>query len=461
MASLIQSISPIDGHVVAERPAATWSALESLLDRADQAARHWRNVPLDQRMDLCRRFIHCVVEKKGQLAREITEQMGRPIRYAAGEITGFEERGLAMIDVAESALSSIVPTEKPGFERWIQREPLGVVLVLAAWNYPYLIAVNSIIPALLSGNVVMLKHAEQTLLCAERLAEAAREAGLPGGVFQVVHMSHEVTARVVADSRVAFVSFTGSERGGRAVHGAAGGHLKAVGLELGGKDPAYVCADADLEVALESLVDGAFFNSGQSCCGVERIYVHQSRYVDFVEGFTALTNAYVLGDPRETETTLGPVVRPARAAEIQSQIDDALHRGATALIDPGAFPQLGPCFMPPQVLVDVDHSMRVMREETFGPVVGLSPVGSDEEAIDQMNDSVYGLTASLWTSDVERARAMGQQLQTGTVFLNRCDYLDPELAWVGAKLSGRGASLSRVGFEQLTRPKSFHFRLLE
>ena len=461
MSDRIRSISPIDGSVVADRPAATADELDAKLDRAVQALRHWRKLPLSERIERCTRMLDVLAARKGELARELTLQMGRPIRYAPSEIRGFEERSRVMLNLAGEALADHVPPEKKGFERFVRREPLGVVLVLAAWNYPYLIVANTLLPALVAGNVVLLKHADQTLLCAERLEEIAREAGIPGGVFQIAHMTHELAGKIVADSRVDHVAFTGSVAGGVAVHAAAGGKLKSVGLELGGKDPAYVREDANVSAAVASLVDGAYFNSGQSCCGVERIYVAQSRYEEFVEQFVHLTRSYVLGNPLDTETTLGPVVRKANADAIRDQIDDAIKRGAQPLIHASEFPDPGPAFVTPQVLVNVDHSMTIMREETFGPVVGIMPVISDSRAISLMNDSVYGLTASLWTQDVSIARTLADQLDTGTVFMNRCDYLDPELAWVGVKKSGRGCTLSRVGFEHLTRPKSFHFKLGE
>jgi acyl-CoA reductase-like NAD-dependent aldehyde dehydrogenase len=319
-----------------------------------------------------------------------------------------------------------------------------------------------VIPALMAGNAVILKHAQQTPLCAERYAEAFRAAGLPDGVFRFLHLTHEQVARVIADPRVAHVAFTGSVEGGHAVQQAAARRFLAPGLELGGKDPAYVRADAPLDYAVENTVDGAFFNSGQSCCGVERIYVHESLFDRFVEGFVALTRQYRLGDPLDPETTLGPMVRTSAADEVRRQIAAAVARGAQAWIDPAEFPadRPGTPYLAPQVLTGVDHRMAVMTEETFGPVIGIMPVRDDAEALRLMNDSRYGLTASIWTADADAAVRLGDRLETGTVFLNRCDYLDPALAWTGVKDSGRGATLSRVGYEGLTRPKSFHLKLV-
>jgi acyl-CoA reductase-like NAD-dependent aldehyde dehydrogenase len=332
---------------------------------------------------------------------------------------------------------------------------------VAAWNYPYLIAVNSVVPALMAGNTVVLKHSAQTPLCAERFDECFREAGLPEGCFQVLHLSHEDTSRVIGDPRIDFVAFTGSVAGGHAVQRAAADRFIGTGLELGGCDPAYVRHDANLDHAIENLVDGAYFNSGQSCCGIQRVYVHESLYDRFVEGWVDLTRRYVLGNPLEADTTLGPVVRTAAADEIRRQVARSVAAGARPVIDEALFPanRAGTPYLAPQVLLDVDHSMVVMREEVFGPVAGIMKVRSDEEAVALMNDSAFGLTAAIWTADGDAALRLGDQVQTGTWFMNRCDYLDPALAWVGVKDSGRGCTLSVVGYEHLTRPKSFHLRV--
>jgi acyl-CoA reductase-like NAD-dependent aldehyde dehydrogenase len=280
-------------------------------------------------------------------------------------------------------------------------------------------------------------------------------------VFQHLHMDHAQTARVIGDARIGFVAFTGSVPGGHAVQRAAAERFIATGLELGGKDPAYVRQDAPLASTIENLVDGSYFNSGQSCCGIERIYVHRAVYKPFVDGFAELTRKYRLGNPLDKETTLGPMVRADAAASVRAQIREAIGKGAKALVDAKAFPadKEGTPYVAPQVLVDVNHGMQVMSEESFGPVVGIMPVASDEQAIELMNDSRYGLTASIWTADRDAALAIGDRIETGTWFMNRCDYLDPALAWTGVKDSGRGCTLSRLGFEAFTRPKSFHLKL--
>jgi acyl-CoA reductase-like NAD-dependent aldehyde dehydrogenase len=461
MTETLRTISPVDGRVYVERPLSTAADIDRALDAAARAQRAWRAVSLGERCERLGRAVDAFVARGADIAAEITWQMGRPLRHSPGEVRGFEERARYMLGVAPAALAAIDPGDKPGFQRRIKRVPLGVVAVVAPWNYPYLTAVNAVLPALIAGNAVLLKHSHQTPLCAERFFEAFASAGLPAEVFQFLHLSHADTSRLMSDARVASVCFTGSVAGGRAVVSATGAGFATAGLELGGKDPAYVRADANLAHAIESLTDGAFYNAGQSCCGIKRIYVAAVRYDEFVAGFVDLTLRYKLGSPLETDTTLGPVVRVSAADAVRTQVRSAIAQGARALIDERSFPAAssGTPYLAPQVLVDVDHSMSIMREETFGPAIGIMRVAGDDEAIRLMNDSDYGLTAAIFSSDVERAEALGDELETGTVFLNRCDYLDPALAWTGVKHSGRGCTLSRVGYEQLTRPKSYHFRV--
>lgn len=460
--SYFKVISPGDGSLYAERSFAAYAEVEKALELSVKMQPGWRAISVAERADICRKAVQYFVENAEQLAEELTRQMGRPVRYTPFEITkGFQERATYMIGIAEASLADINVENSADFQRFIRREALGTVLVLAPWNYPYLTSVNAVIPAIMAGNSVILKHAQQTPLCAERYAAAFQYAGLPEGVFQYLHLTHAQVADVIADKRIAHVAFTGSVEGGRAVQTAISSRFIAAGLELGGKDPAYVRADAKLEESIENLVDGAFFNSGQSCCGIERIYVQEDVFKDFVEGFVELTKAYILDDPMKPETTLGPMVRPAAVDFTKKHIEEAIAKGARALVDPAHFPKHPPgsAYLAPQVLIGVDHSMQVMKEETFGPVVGIMPVKNDEAAIRLMNDSRYGLTASIWTEDREAALRIGNQIETGTCFMNRCDYLDPALAWTGVKDSGRGCTLSALGYESLTRPKSFHFKL--
>ncbi|HVO00516.1 MAG TPA: aldehyde dehydrogenase family protein [Steroidobacteraceae bacterium] len=457
----MKTISPVDGRVYAERPAATATEIDATLQRAQAAQRLWRSVPVSERAAVIERFCAAFEARGAEIATELSWQMGRPSRYAPNEVRGMLERARYMTGIAAEALADIDVGPKPGFHRFLRREPLGVVFTVAAWNYPYLIAVNSVVPALLAGNAVVLKHSAQTPLCADRYAECFAAAGLPAGVFQVLHLEHAATEAVIRDPRVDFVAFTGSVAGGHAVQRVAAERFIGVGLELGGCDPVYVRHDADLPHAIENIVDGAFFNSGQSCCGLQRIYVHESLYEKFAAGATDLVNRYVLGNPLDAATTLGPVVRASAADAIRAQVQDSIRAGARPAIDERAFPlsKPGTPYLAPQLLLDAPPTSTVMRDEIFGPVAGVMKVGSDAEAVARMNDSAFGLTAAVWSRDEAAALAIGDQLQTGTFFLNRCDYLDPALAWVGVKDSGRGCTLSVIGFEHLTRPKSFHLRV--
>lgn len=459
--SQFQTFSPIDGSVYVTRSYASDDEIAQALTRADLAQHAWTKHPLAERQQICRAMVEAFVANSDEIAEQLSWQMGRPIRYAKGEISGLVERAEYMIDAASQALAEISLPQKEGFTRFIRREPLGIVFVIAPWNYPYLTAINAIMPAILAGNAVLLKHSAQTPLCAEQLQMAFDAAGLPAGVFQYLHLEHAQTERVIARPEVSHIAFTGSVAGGAMVERSAAGSFKSIGLELGGKDPAYVRADADVAQAVETIVDGAFFNSGQSCCGIERAYVHEAVYDDFVQQAQALVNTYVLGRSDDPETTLGPLVKPAAADFVRSQIADALASGARALIDESNFPlsEQGSAYLAPQLLVDVDHSMGVMTEESFGPVLGIQKVSNDEEALALMNDSEFGLTAAIFTADQAKGLALGETLYTGTFFINRCDYLDPALAWTGVKNSGKGCTLSSLGYEQLTRPKSYHLKL--
>jgi acyl-CoA reductase-like NAD-dependent aldehyde dehydrogenase len=460
MGAIQKTITPIDDSLYVERPYAGTAEIEKVLKAAKAAQREWKSVSVADRQKLLTKAVNAFVSHRDQIAEEITRQIGRPIGQSPGEVRGFEERARYMIDIAPRALSDIDAGPKPGFTRFIRREPLGVVFVVAPWNFPYLTSVNAVVPALMAGNAVILKHSAQTPLCAERFGEAFKAAGLPAGLFQHLVLTHDDTSRVIADSAVDYVAFTGSVAGGHAVTRAAADRFIGLGLELGGNDPAYVRNDANLAHAIENLVDGAFFNSGQSCCGIQRIFVHKDVYKTFVDGFVDLTNSYKLGNPLDKGTNLGPVVRSRAADEIRGQIQKAVQAGAKALIDPKRFPadKPGTAYLAPQVLTQLDTRNPFMQEECFGPAVGIAPVTSDDEAIAKMNDNPFGLTAAIWTEDEAAAIRIGDRVETGTWFMNRCDYLDPALAWVGVKDSGRGCTLSQVGYEYLTRPKSFHLR---
>lgn len=460
MPEMLQCVSPVDGSVFVERPLADDAEIAAAITRAQEAAPVWRALSVLDRQAILSSAAEFVASEQDEIALELTWQMGRPTHQARGEINGFSERAHHMTGIAYEALADIEADYLPGFTRFIRREPVGLVFVMAPWNYPYLTAVNAVWPALLAGNTVILKHSHQTPLCAERFAAAFARAGLPDGVFQPLHLSHDGASALMRHEAVGFVAFTGSVAGGHAVQQALAGRFIGAGLELGGKDPAYVRHDADLVHAVSELASGAFYNAGQSCCGIERIYVHESVYEDFTAGLILAARNLQLGDPRRETTSLGPMVRPAAADFVRGQIAEAVRAGAVPMVDTTTFraDKEGSAYKAPQVLVNVTHEMRVMTEESFGPVVGVMKVRSDEEAISLMNDSEYGLTAAIWTGDEEAAISIGERVETGTWFMNRCDYLDPELAWTGVKNSGRGCTLSAVGYEQLTRPKSFHLR---
>jgi acyl-CoA reductase-like NAD-dependent aldehyde dehydrogenase len=458
MSGTARIISPIDGSIYAERAYASDTAIHAAVTAARQAQPGWAATSIAERAHYCRLALDALAAMQDEIIPEIAWQMGRPTRYG-GENGGVQERGQYMIDIAEEALEPYVPAQKDGFRRYVKHVPLGVVMVIAPWNYPYLTAVNTIIPALMAGNTVLLKHATQTLLTGERFAQAFERAGIPKGVFQNIVLDHTSTEKLLASGSIDHVNFTGSVGGGRAIEKAASGTFMSLGLELGGKDPAYVLPDVNLDHAVANLVDGAFFNSGQCCCGIERIYVHEAVYDRFVDGFINLTKQYVVGNPLDSATTLGPMAQARFADLIREQKAEALRKGAKAHVNMKVESDTaGSPYIAPEVLTHVDHQMSVMREESFGPIVGIMKVRNDEEALALMNDSIYGLTASLWTSDTDHAASLGDRIETGTVFMNRCDYLDPALVWTGVKDTGKGAALSPIGYGNLTRPKSFHLR---
>lgn len=459
MTETVKLISPIDGSIYAERPVATDQAVNAAVERARAAQVAWAQTSIAERGKYMLAMLEALVSMTDEIVPEIAWQMGRPVRYG-GEFGGVKERVSYMVEIAEQALKAVPASNaKNGFRRYVKKEPLGVVMVIAPWNYPYLTAVNTIVPALMAGSTVLLKHAAQTLLVGERFAKAFEMAGLPKGVFQNLVLSHGQTEKLLGSGKIDHVNFTGSVGGGRAIEKAAAGTFMTLGLELGGKDPAYVLPDAKIGHAVANLVDGAFFNTGQCCCGIERVYVHEKVYDEFVEGFIAETRNYVVGNPLEQATTMGPMAQARFADLIREQKAEALRKGATAHINMKVDKDVaGSPYLAPEVLTNVDHQMSVMREESFGPIVGIMKVRNDEEAVALMNDSPYGLTASIWTTDTEHAVAIGDRVETGTIFMNRCDYLDPALVWTGVKDTGKGAALSAIGYDNLTRPKSYHLR---
>ncbi|KAK8849525.1 hypothetical protein IAR55_004859 [Kwoniella newhampshirensis] len=460
------TVSPYTQKPVCTRPLLSESELDTVIAESVKAHKSWKKVPLEERIAIARKWL-AEFEKIGDVASEdISIQMGRPIGSCGGEIRGTLWRAGHMIDIAAEALAPL-PQPKPeveGVEKYIAKQPLGVVLVISPWNYPHLCLVNAVVAALIAGNSVILKPAPQTPSPAERWISTWTSAGLPNNVIQVAHLSQDRTlSQLVPDPRIDFVSFTGSVAGGRAVQEASnkGRAFKAVVLELGGNDPAYVRADVNVKWAAEQLVDGVTFNSGQSCAAVERIYVHSSVFDEFVKEYVEEAKRHKLGDPSKPETTLGPVVSVASAARIRKQVSDAVASGAKVVLDESSFPEAkeGTALVGPVVLIDVNHGMEIMTEETFGPAVGIMKVENDEEALTLMNDSIYGLTASVWTNPTDQAslnvfNQFAEELECGTVYLNKSDALDPSLPWHGWKQSGRGVSLSSFVYDNLVHYKS-------
>lgn len=431
--------------------------LGAILERLRTAQRKWRDLPIAERVEICRGFVDAFRSARENVALDITRQMGKPLSQARREVDTMLDRADTMLRLAPAALEDEILEPRPGFARFIRHEPLGIILDIPAWNYPLLIAVNVVIPALLAGNAVLIKHARLTPLCGDAFIDAFRQTSLPADLVASVHVSHDTVTSLIASRAVDFISFTGSVEGGREVYRQASAQLLDMGLELGGKDPALVCEDANFDFTVPNLVDGAFYNAGQSCCAVERIYVARPLYAKFVDAFVAEVRKYVVGDPEDPATGIGPLAQPKALDFLKHQVDQAVQQGAKLLTGGKRAPKRG-YYFEPAVLVDVDHRMSLMTEESFGPVIGIMPVDSEDDGIRLMNDSPYGLTASIWTEDAERGQALATRIAAGTVYVNRCDYLDPELAWVGIKDSGHGCTLSRLGFHYLTRPKSFNIR---
>ncbi|GAA5974051.1 hypothetical protein JCM11641_008235 [Rhodosporidiobolus odoratus] len=466
----LSTISPSTGEILLTRtyPASN-DELDTTLQASHAAHRSWRTVPLSERIRLVTLAVEQLSSRALELGPELTAQMGRPAKYTAAEFATYKDRAMWLINHAEKALAdeNVDEGRPEGFERVIRRTPVGLCLLVGAWNFPYMIQVNALIPALLAGNSVILKPSPQTPLVAERIQESFEAAGLPKGLVQTLHLTPPQMDYLVSHPLVPFISFTGSVANGKRVEktaaaAAEAGHgFKTVGLELGGKDAAYVRADCDPAYAAENVVDGAYFASGQSCCSVERVYVHESVYDKFVEECVKVVKKdYTLGDPTSPETTLGPVISLRSAALIREHIAEAVSKGAKALIDEADFPtaKKDTTYVAPQILVGVDHSMKVMKDETFGPVFGIMKVKSDEEALRLINDSPFGLTCSIWTKDREAYWKLVDEIDAGTVYLNRSDMLDPALPWTGYKDTGRGVSLSRYGFDAVTKAKSLHLR---
>jgi acyl-CoA reductase-like NAD-dependent aldehyde dehydrogenase len=452
--------NPFTGDAACTVELADDAKVSATLEKARGAAKRWRSTPVSERIGVCERAVAAMEAHSDSIAEDISSMMGKPFKQAQSEVKTMAGRARHMMSIAERGLADVALPPMAGFERRIVREPLGVVLCLPAWNYPLLTAVNGVIPAVLAGNAVIVKHSPRSPLCGEHFARAFVAAHAPESLVQALHCDHPTSERTVGDERVDHVIFTGSVFGGHRIQEAAAKHFLHATLELGGNDPAYVAPDADLAKTVENVVDGAIYNAGQSCCAVERVYVHRTVYARFVEMAEPLVRAYRIGDPVHPDTTLGPIAQPPHVQELEAYVADARAQGGKVPVGGKRTSYEGRGrFFEATLVAECKQSMRLFRQESFGPILPVCPVDSDEEALTRMNDSRLGLTASVWTRDRERASRMARALEYGTVFMNRCDYLDPALPWTGVKDSGRGVSLSHLAFESLTRPKSIHFRL--
>jgi len=453
----LKVLNPYTEDVAFTVPLLRESEVAGLVGRARTAFEHWRRKALSQRREVCEGFLEVLDAQRTEVAAEITVQMGKPITQAHAEVDELLARARHTIEIAGRALEDEYLREMPGFIRYVRHEPLGVVLDIAAWNYPLLSAANILLPAVLAGNAVILKHSSKTPLCGRVFSRAFAQAGAPEGLVQDAAARHDLTQMLIQHPGVDFVWFTGAVRGGREVNRAAADRFIEVGLELGGKDAAYVCADAPFAFSVEHLVRGALDNAGQSSSAVERIYVDAAIYDDFVEAFSERVRAYKMGNPLEAAITLGPLGSRKAPELLREQVREALEKGGRLAVAPVEFDKgAHGWFAGAAVVAEAPQQCALMQEESFGPVVGIRPVANEREALQRINDSRFGLTASIWTSDPERAMRLGDQIESGTVYMNRCDYMDPALPWTGQKDTGRGALLSHYGLLHLTRRKSMH-----
>lgn len=456
--TLIEVISPIDGATIFAGNTATDAEVEASFAKADGAFWTWRHSSKGERADLVLALADELIRRKDALSMALTLSIGRPASQADET-----QRFRAVTETQIEALDALGDDHYPSdarIRRFTRRNPQGVHLSIAPWNYPVGLLPWLIVTPILGGNPVVLKHAAQTVEVGRIVREAYEAIGGPEGVLQVLELSHDQVDRIIRSGKAKGVNFIGSVAGGLAVHRSAAGTLTHVHLELGGKDPAYVRADADLDLAIVDIADGCFSNAGQSCCSVERIYVHQAIRDQFIERFKEEMKKYKLGSPLDPNATVGPVIRISAAEFIRSQIGEAVAKGAKAYVEPALDVAVADtsCYVPPTLLTDVDETMSIMQEETFGPVACVQTVADDEEAIKHMNDNQYGLTASVWTRDIEAGLRIVDQVEAGTVFVNRCDHADLYLPWGGQKMSGLGRGNGKEGLFGVMDVKSFHVR---
>jgi len=450
--------NPATGQVIGAVAEDTAETIAAKYAAARAAQPRWAAVPLEERLLALRRFRDGLARRKEELARILTAEVGKPIRQSWAELDAMPGRIDFFLENTGPVLGDEPVHADPskGLEERVAYEPLGVVANISAWNYPYFVGSNVFVPALLTGNAVLYKPSELASLTGGAIADLMAESGIPKDVFAPVFGAGPVAARLFAHP-LDGVFFTGSYATGRKVAEAAGRGLMRMQLELGGKDPVYVCDDADLEHAAPSLAVGAFYNTGQSCCAVERIYVHERIHDAFVDAFRKCVAAFVVGDPTDESTFIGPLTRPAQVGVLEAQVDDARGKGARVLM--GGSRRAGPgSWFEPTVLTGVDHRMELMREESFGPVIGIQKVKGDDEALRLMNDTRYGLTAGVYSRDRGRATRILSAVRSGSVYWNCCDRVSPRLPWSGRGDSGIGATLGLDGIRAFVQPKAWHLR---
>ncbi len=448
--------NPTTGEVQKELLASNPEEMRTQFLVAQKAQKQWERLTYDKRAQVIDRFATLLEENKESCARTLTMEMGKPYAQALSEVSSTVTRVRWFIEHTENWIQSETMWSDNSISEEISYEPLGVIGNISAWNYPYFVGTNVFIPALLAGNAVMYKPSEYTTLTGLKITELMQDAGIPEGLWVTLVGGKEV-GEAMLELPLAGMFFTGSHRVGLHVNQKVSKRLSRVGLELGGKDPVYVCEDVNVEKAAASVADGAFYNAGQSCCAVERIYVHAAIYKEFLEQVTNFVNKMQVGDPLAKDTYLGPLTRKEQIAFLQNQVDDALSKGARILVKQENIPEKG-WFYPPTVLVDVDHTMLIMQEESFGPIVGIQRVQDDREALDLMSETRYGLTAGMFTKSEERARKLLRNINAGTVYWNCCDRVSVNLPWSGRKDSGLGSTASRLGIQAFVQPKAWHMR---
>jgi acyl-CoA reductase-like NAD-dependent aldehyde dehydrogenase len=425
-------------------------------ERARQAQPGWAARPYEERASAIRRFRDLLVRGRDELARTLTSEMGKPITQSRNELEATPGRIDFFLETTPSVLREETVLQREGMEEAITREPLGVVANVSAWNYPYFVGSNVFIPALLTGNTVLYKPSEFATLTGLAIGDLMREAGVPEDAFIVVTGSGETGAALVGQ-KVQAVFFTGSYATGRRIASEAGSRLIRLNLELGGKDPVYVGDDVDVKAAAASVAEGAFYNTGQSCCAVERVYVHTQVHDRFLDAFMESVRGYVVGDPMDPHTFIGPLARPAQVAFLERQVENARAKGGRLVLG-GKRIDVPGCWFEPTVVAEADHSMDLMRDESFGPLIGIQRVSDDEEAVGLMNDTPYGLTAGVYTRDRDRARRVLSRVNSGSVYWNCCDRVSPRLPWTGRGHSGIGSTLGRDGIRAFVQPKAWHLR---